>query len=40
MRDIIREWELNNNKNLYREGSVIIIGLSGPANKPLIIGVD
>ena len=40
VRDIIREWELNNNKNLYREGSVIIIGLSGPANKPLIIGVD
>jgi len=40
MRDIIREWELNNNKNLNREGAVIVINLSGPANKPLIIGVD
>jgi len=40
MRDIIREWELNNNKNLNREGSVIVINLSGPANKPLIIGID
>ena len=40
VRDIIREWELNNNKNLSREGSVIKIGISGPANKPLIIGVD
>ena len=33
-------WELNNNKNLNREGSVIVINLSGPANKPLIIGID
>ena len=40
MRDIIREWELNNKKNLNREGAVIVINLSGPANKPLIIGVD
>ncbi len=40
MRDIIRVWELNNNKNLNREGSVIVINLSGPANKPLIIGID
>ena len=40
MRDIIRVWELNNNKNLNREGSVIVIKLSGPANKPLIIGID
>ena len=40
MRDIIREWELHNDKNLKREGSVIVIGLSGPANKPLIIGID
>ena len=40
MRDIIREWELKNNKNLNREGSVIVINLSGPANKPLIIGID
>ena len=40
VRDIIREWELKNNKNLNREGSVIVINLSGPANKPLIIGID
>ena len=40
MRDIIRAWELDNNKNLYREGSVIVIGISGPANNPLIIGID
>ena len=32
--------ELKNNKNLNREGSIIVINLSGPANKPLIIGID
>ena len=39
-RDIIREWERKNKKNLYREGPVIIIKLSGPLNKPNIIGIN
>ncbi len=40
VRDIIREWEIRNNKNLNREGSVIVLKLTGPIKKPLIQGID
>jgi|TARA_B110000914_G_scaffold123865_1_gene108121 hypothetical protein len=40
VRDIIRDWEIKNNKNLYREGPVVVIKLTGPINKLNIIGLD
>ena len=40
VRDIIREWEIENDKNLNREGPVIVLKLTGPVNKPTIIGLD
>ena len=40
VRDIIREWEIRNNKNLNREGSVIVLKLNGPLKKPLIQGIN
>tara|TARA_B100000886_G_scaffold304389_1_gene235573 strand:- start:820 stop:2160 length:1341 start_codon:yes stop_codon:yes gene_type:complete len=40
VRDIIREWEIRNNKNLNREGSVIVLKLTGPLKKPLIQGIN
>ena len=40
VRDIIREWEIRNNKNLNREGSVIVLKLTGPLKKPLIKGLN
>ena len=40
VRDIIRKWEIRNNKNLNREGSVIVLKLSGPLKKPLIQGIN
>ena len=40
VRDIIRDWEIKNNKNLFREGPVVVIKLTGPINKLNIIGLD
>ena len=40
VRDNIREWEIRNNKNLNREGSVIVLKLTGPLKKPLIQGIN
>ena len=40
VRDIIREWEIDNNKNLNREGPVIVLKFSGPLSSPIIIGLD
>ena len=40
VRDIIRMWEIDNNKNLNREGPVIVLKFSGPISKPKIIGID
>ena len=40
VRDIIREWEIKNSKNINREGSEIVLKIAGPIKKPLIIGVD
>ena len=40
VRDMIRKWELENNKDLNREGPVIVLKFSGPVSKPRIIGID
>ena len=40
VRDIIRQWEIDNNKNLNREGPVIVLKFSGPLSSPIIIGLD
>ena len=40
VRDIIRQWEIDNSKNLNREGPVIVLKFSGPLNSPIIIGLD
>lgn len=40
VRDVIREWEIENNKDLNREGPVIVLKFSGPLKKPTIIGID
>ena len=40
VRDIIRQWEIDNNKSLSREGPVIVLKMSGSLSNPTIIGVD
>ena len=40
VRDIIRKWEIENNKNINREGPVIVLKFSGPISNPKIIGLD
>ena len=40
IRNLIREWEIKNDKNLNREGPVVVLRLTGPVNKPTIIGLD
>ena len=40
IRDVIRGWEIENNKDLNREGPVIVLKFSGPLKKPTIIGID
>ena len=40
VRDMIRKWEIENNKNLNREGPVIVLKFSGPISNPKIIGLD
>ena len=40
VRDIIRQWEIDNSKNLNREGPVIVLKFSGPLSSPMIIGLD
>ena len=40
VRDIIRQWEIDNDKNLNREGPVIVLEFSGPLSSPIIIGLD
>lgn len=40
IRDLIRKWEIENNKNLNREGPVIVLKISGPMSNPKIIGID
>ena len=40
IRNLIREWEIKNDKNLNREGPVVVLRLAGPVNKPTIIGLD
>ena len=40
VRDIIRRWEIENNKDLNREGPVIVLKFTGPISKPKIIGLD
>ncbi len=40
VRDIIRKWEIENDKNFNREGPVVVLKLTGPINKPIIIGLD
>ena len=40
VRDMIRKWELENNKDLNREGPVIVLKFSGPMSKPRILGID
>jgi hypothetical protein len=40
VRDVIREWEIENNKDLNREGPVIVLKFSGPLKKPTIFGID
>ena len=40
VRDMIREWEIEYNKNLNREGPIIVLKFSGPLKNPTIIGID
>ena len=40
VRDIIRQWEIDNSKSLKREGPVIVLKMSGSLSNPTIIGVD
>ena len=40
VRDIIRQWEIDNNKSLRREGPVIVLKMSGSLSNPTIIGID
>ena len=40
VRDIIRQWEIDNNKSLNREGPVIVLKISGSLSNPTIIGID
>jgi len=40
VRDMIRQWEIDNNKSLNREGPVIVLKFSGPLSSPIIIGLD
>ena len=40
VRDIIRQLEIDNSKNLNREGPVIVLKFSGPLSSPIIIGLD
>ncbi len=40
VRDMIRKWEIDNNKDLKREGPVIVLKFTGPISKPKIIGID
>ena len=40
VRDIIRQWEIDNNKSLSREGPVIVLKMSGSLSNPIIIGAD
>ena len=40
VRDLIRQWEIENNKAFRREGPVIVLKMSGSLSNPTIIGVD
>ena len=40
VRDMIRGWEIEYNKNLNREGPIIVLKFSGPLKNPTIIGID
>ena len=40
VRDIIRQWEIDNTKSLNREGPVVVLKISGSLSNPTIIGVD
>ena len=40
VRDIIRQWEIDNSKSLNREGPVIVLKMSGSLSNPTIIGID
>ena len=40
VRDLIRVWEIENEKNLYREGPVIVLSLNGPFDNLIIKGIE
>ena len=40
VRDLIRQWEIENNKAFRREGPVIVLKMSGSLSDPTIIGID
>ena len=40
VRDIIRQWEIDNGKSLERDGPVIILKISGSLSNPTILGID
>ena len=40
VRDIIRQWEIDNSKHLNREGPIIVLKFSGSLSSPMIIGLD
>ena len=40
VRDIIRQWEINNEKSLNREGPIIVLKFSGNLSNPTVTGID
>lgn len=40
VRDVIRQWEIDNEKTFRREGPVIVLEISGSLSNPTIIGID
>ena len=40
LRDMIRQWEIDNSKSLRREGPVIVLKMSGNLSNPTVIGIE